>query len=97
MTVVFSAAAEKAAGRRRDGATENQPMDAISHVLLAGLQTSFVAHWLQVNQVGPSFGEPGGLGFFPDDRADADDGTIFVMWLGEAELLSAELEMESLY
>jgi preprotein translocase subunit SecY len=52
-------------------------------VLLAGLQTSFVAHWLQVNQVGPSFGEPGGLGFFLTTVLTLTTGTIFVMWLGE--------------
>ncbi len=52
-------------------------------VLLAGLQTSFVAHWLQVNQVGPSFGEPGGLSFFLTTVLTLTTGTIFVMWLGE--------------
>ena len=52
-------------------------------VLLAGLQTSFVAHWLQVNQVGPSFGEAGGLGFFLTTVLTLTTGTIFVMWLGE--------------
>src|SRR5438445_659845 len=52
-------------------------------VALAGLQTSFVAHWLQVNQVGPRFGEPGGLGFFLTTVLTLTTGTIFVMWLGE--------------
>ena len=52
-------------------------------VLLAMLQTSFVAHWLQVNQVGPSFGEPGGIGFFLTTVLTLTTGTIFVMWLGE--------------
>jgi preprotein translocase subunit SecY len=52
-------------------------------VLLAGLQTSFVAHWLQVNQVGPGFGEPGGIGFFLTTVLTLTTGTIFVMWLGE--------------
>jgi len=52
-------------------------------VLLAGLQTSFVAHWLQVNQVGPGFGEPGGLSFFLTTVLTLTTGTIFVMWLGE--------------
>src|SRR5213594_3117341 len=52
-------------------------------VALAGLQTSFVAHWLQVNQVGPRFGEPGGLGFFLTTILTLTTGTIFVMWLGE--------------
>src|SRR2546430_10337961 len=52
-------------------------------VALAGLQTSFVAHWLQVNQVGPRFGEPGGLGFFLTTVLTLHTGTIFVMWLGE--------------
>ena len=50
---------------------------------LAGVQTSFVAHWLQVNQVGPRFGEPGGLGFFLTTVLTLTTGTIFVMWLGE--------------
>src|SRR3989449_8854856 len=50
---------------------------------LACLQTSFVAHWLQVNQVGPRFGEPGGLGFFLTTVLTLTTGTIFVMWLGE--------------
>src|SRR5438477_7363267 len=50
---------------------------------LACLQTSFVAHWLQVNQVGPCFGEPGGLGFFLTTVLTLTTGTIFVMWLGE--------------
>src|SRR5947209_17428655 len=52
-------------------------------VALAGLQTSFVAHWLQVNQVGPRFGEPGGLGFLLTTILTLTTGTIFVMWLGE--------------
>jgi len=52
-------------------------------VLLACLQTSFVAHWLQVNQVGPNFGEPGALGFFLTTVLTLTTGTIFVMWLGE--------------
>jgi preprotein translocase subunit SecY len=52
-------------------------------VLLAMLQTSFVAHWLQVNQVGPNFGEPGALGFFLTTVLTLTTGTIFVMWLGE--------------
>src|SRR5207253_10834033 len=50
---------------------------------LAGVQTSFVAHWLQVNQVGPRFCEPGGLGFFLTTVLTLTTGTIFVMWLGE--------------
>jgi preprotein translocase subunit SecY len=52
-------------------------------VLLAMLQTSFVAHWLQVNHVGPNFGEPGALGFFLTTVLTLTTGTIFVMWLGE--------------
>src|SRR5216117_3828388 len=52
-------------------------------VALAGLQTSFVALWLQVNQVGPNFGEPGALGFFLTTVLTLTTGTIFVMWLGE--------------
>src|SRR2546423_10217614 len=54
-------------------------------VLLAGLQTSFVAHWLQVNQVGPNFGEPGALGFFLTTVLTLTTGTIFVMWLVELD------------
>src|SRR5260370_39709857 len=50
---------------------------------LAGLQTSFVAHWLQVNQVGPRLGEPGGLGVLLCAVLSLETGTIFVMGLGE--------------
>src|SRR5438045_2273633 len=50
---------------------------------LAMVQTSFVTHWLQVNGVGPNFGEPGGLGFFLTTVLTLTTGTIFVMWLGE--------------
>src|SRR5256712_11561793 len=50
---------------------------------LAGVQTSFVTHWLQVNGVGPNFGESGGLGFFLTTVLTLTTGTIFVMWLGE--------------
>src|SRR6266849_3503720 len=39
--------------------------------------------WLQVNQVGPNFGEPGALGFFLTTVLTLTTGTIFVMWLGE--------------
>src|SRR5918995_2683228 len=47
-------------------------------VLLAAIQTSFVAHWLQVNQVGdPSWG------FLLTTVLTLTTGTIFVMWLGE--------------
>ena len=47
-------------------------------VLLAGVQTSFVAHWLQVNQVGaPTWG------FLLTTVLTLTTGTIFVMWLGE--------------
>jgi len=47
-------------------------------VLLAGIQTSFVAHWLQVNQVGaPTWG------FLMTTVLTLTTGTIFVMWLGE--------------
>ncbi len=52
-------------------------------VALAGVQTSFVTHWLQVNQVGPNFGQPGGVGFFLTTVLTLTTGTIFVMWLGE--------------
>src|SRR5213083_2976715 len=45
---------------------------------LAGLQTSFVAHWLQVNGVGaPTWG------FLLTTVLTLTTGTIFVMWLGE--------------
>ena len=47
-------------------------------VLLAGIQTSFVAHWLQVNGVG----EPT-WGFLLTTVLTLTTGTIFVMWLGE--------------
>jgi preprotein translocase subunit SecY len=47
-------------------------------VLLAGIQTSFVAHWLQVNGVGaPTWG------FLLTTVLTLTTGTIFVMWLGE--------------
>jgi preprotein translocase subunit SecY len=45
---------------------------------LAGIQTSFVAHWLQVNGVGDS-----GWGFLLMTVLTLTTGTIFVMWLGE--------------
>src|SRR2546426_7979255 len=45
---------------------------------LAGLQTSFVAHWLQINGVGaPTWG------FLFTTVLTLTTGTIFVMWLGE--------------
>ncbi len=45
---------------------------------LAGIQTSFVAHWLQVNGVGaPTWG------FLLTIVLTLTTGTIFVMWLGE--------------
>ncbi len=47
-------------------------------VALAGIQTSFVAHWLQVNGVG----DPG-WGFLLSTVLTLTTGTIFVMWLGE--------------
>src|SRR5678809_70267 len=47
-------------------------------VLLAGVQTSFVAHWLQVNGVGAP-----GWGFRLSTVLTLTTGTIFVMWLGE--------------
>jgi preprotein translocase subunit SecY len=47
-------------------------------VALAGIQTSFVAHWLQVNGVGaPTWG------FLFTTVLTLTTGTIFVMWLGE--------------
>src|SRR6476620_2751809 len=47
-------------------------------VLLAGIQTSFVAHWLQVNGVGaPTWG------FLLTTVLTLTTGTMFVMWLGE--------------
>jgi preprotein translocase subunit SecY len=47
-------------------------------VLLAAIQTGFVAHWLQVNQVG----DPG-WGFLLTTILTLTTGTMFVMWLGE--------------
>ena len=47
-------------------------------VALAGIQTSFVAHWLQVNGVGAP-----GWGFRLSTVLTLTTGTIFVMWLGE--------------
>ncbi len=47
-------------------------------VLLAGIQTSFVAHWLQVNGVGANT-----WGFLLTTVLTLTTGTIFVMWLGE--------------
>lgn len=47
-------------------------------VLLAAIQTSFVAHWLQVNGVGAP-----GWGFLLTTVLTLTTGTIFVMWLGE--------------
>ncbi len=47
-------------------------------VLLAAIQTSFVAHWLQVNGVGaPTWG------FLLTTVLTLSTGTMFVMWLGE--------------
>ena len=47
-------------------------------VLLAGIQTWFVAHWLQANGVGaPTWG------FLFTTVLTLTTGTIFVMWLGE--------------
>jgi preprotein translocase subunit SecY len=45
---------------------------------LAMIQTSFVAHWLQVNQVGANT-----WGFLLTTALTLTTGTIFVMWLGE--------------
>jgi preprotein translocase subunit SecY len=47
-------------------------------VLLACIQTSFVAHWLQVNGVGAAT-----WGFLLTTVLTLTTGTIFVMWLGE--------------
>jgi preprotein translocase subunit SecY len=47
-------------------------------VILAAVQTSFVAHWLQVNGVG----DPG-WGFRLSTVLTLTTGTMFVMWLGE--------------
>lgn len=47
-------------------------------VALAGIQTTFVAHWLQVNGVGAP-----GWGFRLTTILTLTTGTIFVMWLGE--------------
>jgi preprotein translocase subunit SecY len=45
---------------------------------LAAIQTSFVAHWLQVNGVGENT-----WGFLLTTVLTLTTGTIFVMWLGE--------------
>lgn len=45
---------------------------------LAGLQTTFVAHWLQINGVGANT-----WGFLLTTILTLSTGTIFVMWLGE--------------
>ncbi len=45
---------------------------------LAAIQTSFVAHWLQVNGVGAP-----GWGFRLSTVLTLTTGTMFVMWLGE--------------
>ncbi len=47
-------------------------------VVLAGIQTTFVAHWLQVNGVGAP-----GWGFRLSTVLTLTTGTMFVMWLGE--------------
>ncbi len=47
-------------------------------VFLAAIQTSFVAHWLQVNGVGDN-----SWGFLITIVITLTTGTIFVMWLGE--------------
>src|SRR5689334_25428338 len=47
-------------------------------VALAAIQTSFVAHWLQVNGVGAP-----GWGFRLSTVLTLTTGTMFVMWLGE--------------
>src|SRR5829696_7194011 len=47
-------------------------------VILAAIQTSFVAHWLQVNGVGAP-----GWGFRLSTVLTLTTGTMFVMWLGE--------------
>ncbi len=47
-------------------------------VVLAAIQTSFVAHWLQVNGVGAP-----GWGFRLSTVLTLTTGTMFVMWLGE--------------
>jgi preprotein translocase subunit SecY len=45
---------------------------------LGGLQTTFVAHWLQINGVGANT-----WGFLLTTILTLTTGTIFVMWLGE--------------
>ncbi|HEU4835820.1 MAG TPA: preprotein translocase subunit SecY [Pyrinomonadaceae bacterium] len=47
-------------------------------VVLAAIQTSFVAHWLQVNGVGAP-----GWGFRLSTVLTLTTGTMFIMWLGE--------------
>ena len=73
MTVV-SPQLKKVAGGRRDGPAEDQSMDALSTVGLAAIQTSFVAHWLQVNRSGrPDLGLSVNDGTNTDDRHDFCD------------------------
>src|SRR3979409_897205 len=47
-------------------------------VALGGLQTTFVAHWLQINGVGANT-----WGFLLTTVLTLTTGTIFVMWVGE--------------
>src|SRR5918999_988875 len=50
----------------------------VAGTVLGAVQTSFVAHWLQVNGVG----DPG-WGFRLSTVLTLTTGTMFVMWLGE--------------
>src|SRR5207237_3970745 len=62
------AAIEKAAGRRRDGPSEDQSVDALSH-RRPGRIADFIRSTLAANQrCGPA-----DMGFFGDDRINADD------------------------
>jgi len=73
-------AVEEIAGRRRDGAAEDQSVDALSHGWFGWLADTFVAHWLQINGVGANT-----WGFLLTTVLTLTTGTIFVMWLGEQD------------
>ncbi len=77
MTVVYPALKKL----QEEGEAGRQKINQWTRYLtvgLAGIQTSFVAHWLQVNGVGaPTWG------FLLTTVLTLTTGTIFVMWLGE--------------
>jgi preprotein translocase subunit SecY len=77
MTVVYPALKKL----QEEGEAGRQKINQWTRYLtvgLAAIQTSFVAHWLQVNGVGlPTWG------FLLTTVLTLTTGTIFVMWLGE--------------